>query len=631
MNEVTLTGAVMTHPRRSAAAEKITRQDPKGRIRVVLDPDPSGAPTALRTANPSWDCVGDAATHHIVFQDDVILAEGFFAYLEETAAIVPGEAVAFYEGWEGRNSGVVRLGALLGEHWAYAIDEHVPSLALMLPAEVARGYSRFAAEHGNGWPYDVVIQRYLKALGVPVRLAVPSPVDHDDVPSLAGNSKHGWRRATLFSAESVEVTTDECASFSVVPFYQYGEAKCAVRYGARWEYLDTDRYLHRIGLSERCEGGLADAGDAGLPPAVRREVWLTAFATGAVVAGLTLQDPDPDVLRAVMDSLGPGGLCEEYTGTELLAMIPQVRELAVTAFESGREARRCQAENPSVVTDAHPGVVVTGGSPAHGEELAALLTDVGCDAVYAERLGPEPGQNVPAVIHLSDPHGEVYPLPDMLRDAEKIGARRLIHVSSAAVYRGTEAGECAEDTPSTPPHDAQARGWWDDEQACRRWSSETGIPLQIVRLAEQVGPHSPLRGVLATWMLQAWTRRSMVVVEERRHQIVVHHDVAQALAAVLAGPVRASTYNVASAQYSETELAELAAEMARRTPWERPAGPCSSHTPLMSTDLITAETGWQPSASVRSAARAQAQWLACDTHDRVLGSAADVQRANADA
>ena len=352
---------------------------------------------------------------------------------------------------------------------------------------------------------------------------------------------------------------------------------------------------------------------------------------GLVVAGLTLQDPDPDVLRAVMDSLGPGGLCEDYTGTELLAMIPQVRELAVTAFESGREARRRQAESPSVVIDAHPGVVVTGGSPAHGEELAALLTDVGRDAVYAERLGPEPGQHVSAVIHLGDPHGEVYPLPDMLRDAEKIGAQRLIHVSSAAVHRGTEVGECLEDAPSTPPHDAQARAWWDGEQACRRWSSETGIPLQIVRLAEQVGPHSPLRGVLATWMLQAWTRQPMIVVNGRQRQIVVHHDVAQALAAVLAGPVRASTYNVASAQYSETELAELAAETARRTPWERAADPCSSHTPLMSTDLITAETGWQPSASVRSAARAQAQWLACDTHDRVLGSAANVLRANADA
>lgn len=336
----------MTHPRRIAAAEEVAAKDSQGRVRVVVDPDPTGPPTALRTANPSWNCVGDAATHHIVFQDDVLLAEEFFAYVEKTAAAVPGEAVAFYEGWEGRNSGVVRLGALTGEHWAYAIDEHVPSLALMLPADAARGYARFAAEHGDGWPYDVVIQRYLKTLDIPVRLAVPCTVDHDDVPSLAGNSKHGWRRATLFSSEVVDVTTYTCASFSVVPFYQYGESKCAVRGDARWEYLDTDRYLRRIGLAERCDGDFADAGtvgakgEAGLPAVVRRQVWLTAFATGAVVAGLTERDPDPETAGAVMDSLGPGGLCEEYTGAELLPMIPLIRELALAAFESGRAARR---------------------------------------------------------------------------------------------------------------------------------------------------------------------------------------------------------------------------------------------------------------------------------------------------
>ncbi|MET8561991.1 hypothetical protein ABZV75_15880 [Streptomyces flaveolus] len=65
----------------------------------------------------------------MVFQDDVLIAEDFFPHAEKVAAAVPGEAVAFYEGWEGRNSGVVRLGALIGAQWAYAIDEHVPSLA----------------------------------------------------------------------------------------------------------------------------------------------------------------------------------------------------------------------------------------------------------------------------------------------------------------------------------------------------------------------------------------------------------------------------------------------------------------------------------------------------------------------
>ncbi|MGW7364124.1 NAD-dependent epimerase/dehydratase family protein [Streptomyces sp. NPDC054841] len=617
----------MTHPRRISAAGEIAAKDPQGRIRVVVDPDPSGPPTALRTANLSWSCVGESATHHIVFQDDVLLADEFFGYVEKAAAAVPGEAVAFYEGWEGRNSGVVRLAGLTGTQWAYAIDEHVPSLALMLPAEVARGYEKFAARHGDGWPYDVVIQRYLKALGMPVRLAVPCTVDHDDVPSLAGNSKHGWRRATLFSQKAVEVTSYDCASFDVVPFFQYGEARSAVRLGGRWECLDTDRYLRRIGLAERCDTDFAAAGQPGLPEAVRRQVWLTAFATGSVYAGLTPRDPDPETAAAVMDSLGPGGLCEEYTGAELLSMIPEVRELALAAFESGRAARPDRGET---VSPKAAGVLVTGGGEAFGEQLARLLTDAGCGAQYVGRLSAGARSGVDAVIHLGDPDGGVGPVTDMLADAGKLSVRRLIHVSSAAVYRGAGGAACAEDALSARPDDARAGAWWDGEEACRRWGAQTGTPVQVVRLAEQVGPHAPLRGVLATWMLQAWTRRPMTLIEGRLHQVADHRDLADALAAVLAGPVRAPIYNVASERYDENEFAELAAETARRTPWERATGADGPYTPLMTTALITADTDWRPSAPVRNGARAQAQWLACDTHDDIPG-VTGVPRGDADA
>ncbi|MFF5531489.1 NAD-dependent epimerase/dehydratase family protein [Streptomyces cinerochromogenes] len=621
MNAVVLTGAVMTHPRRRAAAEAIAAKDPRGRVRVVTDPDPSGPPTALRTANPSWACVGTDATHHVVFQDDVLIAENFFPCAEQVAAAVPGEAVAFYEGWEGRNSGVVRLGALTGARWAYAIDEHVPSLALMLPAEAARGYERFAAEHGDGWPYDVVIQRYLKALDIPVRLAVPSTVDHDDVPSIAGNSTHGWRRATYFTdrAEFSPEPDAPCPAFPVVPFYQYGEAKCAVRQPEGWEHLDTDRYLRRVGLLDRCEAGLAEADLPDLPGTVCRQVWLTAFATGAVVAGLTDREPEPAAAAAVFDALGPGGLCEEYTGAELLPMIPLVRDLALTAFAEGRAAHRAAAPTPRPAP--LPGVVVTGGDPAFGAQLARLLTDAGHPAVHAERLDPAaPGvrQAPDAVIHLGTPHDTRYPLADLLADAEKLGARRLVHAGSAAVYRGGPAEDRTEDSVTEAPRDPEARLWWDAEQQCRAWGRQSGTPVQVVRFAEPVGPHAPLTGVLADWMLRAWTRRPMTLVEGRRHQITDYRDMAEALAALLARPAGPEVCNVASADYDETALAELVTETARRTPWEQ-APASAPHTPLMSTRLITAETGWRPSAPLSAGARAQAQWLACDTHDDLAG------------
>lgn len=612
MHPISVTGAVMTHPRRVAAAEGIAARDPLRRIRVVADPDPSGPPTALRTANPAWSCVGDDATHHVVFQDDVLIADGFFPYLEQVAAAVPDEAVAFYEGWEGRNSGVVRLGALTGAQWAHAIDEHVPSLALMMPADIARGYEKFALTHGGGWPYDVVIQRYLKSRGIPVRIAVPSTVDHDDVPSIAGNSTHGWRRATYFSERAEKIQTYECAVFSVVPYYQYGESRCAVRYGTRWEHLETDRYLRRIDLLDRCDAALAEHDAPALPATVRRQVWLTAFATGAVVEGLTTAEPDPAVAEAVMDSLGPGGLCEEYTGAELIEMIPRIRALALTAFAAGRAAHRAA---PPVPPATAAEVAVTGGTAAFREQLARLLTDAGCAAVPGER--PAPGAHT--VIHLANPHGPGDALPDVLADARRHGVRRLVLASSAAVYRGLTGRECTEDAVTGPPADAEARVWWEAEETCRDWGNRTGVPVQVVRFAEQVGPHAPLHGVLAAWTLRAWTRRPMELLDGRCHQLVDYRDMAGALAAVLAAPVRSATYNVASAQYAEDELAQLVTDTARATPWHRGTGVDGTHPPLMSTALVTAETGWHPAADLRSGARAQAQWLACDTHDNVPG------------
>ncbi|MER5982965.1 NAD(P)-dependent oxidoreductase [Streptomyces sp. NPDC001787] len=605
----------MTHPRRIDAAQRIAAKDPQGRIQVVTDPDPSGPPTALRTANPSWSCVGGDATHHVVFQDDILMADNFFAYAEEVAAAVPGEAVAFYEGWEGRNSGVVRLGALTGASWAYAIDEHVPSLALMLPAEAARGYARFAAEHGDGWPYDVVIQRYLKSLGIPVRIGVPSTVDHDDVPSLAGNSTHGWRRATFFGERTPATATGDCATFTVVPFYQYGESKCAVRYGAHWEYLETHRYLLREGLLARSDAGLAAADAPDLPERVRRQVWLTAFATGAVFDGLSAEDPDPAVADAVMNSLGPGGLCEEYTGAELLDMIPLIRRLALDAFASGRAAHRAVSEEPRAgEPDETAEVVVTGGDREFAGQLARLLRDAGVHAAHAERLDAQRYPNVTTVVSPGGPGDTAYPLTDLLADAEKLGVRRLVHIGSAAVYRGEPGGNHAEDLPLDRPLDASALARRQEEQACLNWGAETGAAVQILRAAELVGPHAPLDGVLAGWMLDAWTRRPMRLTDGRRHQILDHRDLADALAAVLARPASTAVYNVASAQFDETEFAELAALTARRTAWEQTPAQ-QPYAPVMDTGLITAETGWQPTAAVHDGARALAQWLACDTHD----------------
>ncbi|MER7395042.1 NAD-dependent epimerase/dehydratase family protein [Streptomyces sp. NPDC000151] len=606
---VKLSGAVMAHPKRMKEAQLIADADAKGRIRVTVDPEPGGRPTALRTALVSWGCVAPDATHHVVLQDDVLLADGFYEHAERVAARVPHEAVAFYAGWEARNGAVARLAALTGSPWAYTLQEHVPCQALMLPADVARGYAAFQEEHGEGWPYDVVVQQYLNSLGIPVRFTTPSTVQHDEVPSIAGNSYHGFRQATLFTGQAAEPSTYDCPRFPVVPFYQYGDARCAVRRETEWEYLETERYLRRLGLLDNATAAFDAAEPSGLPERVSRAVWLTGFATGVVTADAP--EPEPSVAAAVMETLGTGGLCEEYTAAELLAMAPAVRDLALAALAAGRRAGRLGIRAASPGPDAAR-VVVTGGESRFGGQLARLLVDVGYQAVHLAGA-PEARDlaGVPYVVHLGGADDAL--LDEVLTAAEQAGVARLVYAGSAAVYRGSGARTVAEGTPAEPPGDPVALAWWRQEERCRQWGERSGTAVQVLRLADPVGPHAPADSTPVRWVHLAWTRHSLSLNKQGAHQILDYRDMADAIGAVLAAPPAAAVLNVASAAYGEEELAELLADVSRRTPWEWSDGPEAERW-TMSTELIEKELGWHPSASVFEGARALAQWYACDIH-----------------
>ncbi|MGR8007559.1 NAD-dependent epimerase/dehydratase family protein [Streptomyces hypolithicus] len=597
----------MTHPKRLEEAQLLADADVRSRVQVVVDPEPEGRPTALRVAPLSWDCVEPDVTHHLVLQDDVLLAEGFYEHAERAAAAVPHEAISFYAGWEARNGAVARLAALTGAQWAYTLQEHVPCQALMLPAEVARGYARFQEEHGEGWPYDVVMQRYLNALGIPVRFCTPSTVQHDDLPSLAGNSYHGFRQATLFTEGAVESPYD-CPRFPVVPFYQYGDARCAVQDGAEWEYMETARYLRRVGLLDRCRTAFDAAEPFPLAERVSLAVWETGFAIGAVTADEP--EPEPSVAAAVMETLGSGGLCEEFTADELLGMAPQVRDLALAALEEGRKAGRLGVRP----TDPAPGarVTVTGGESGFGRQLARLLGDLGRHADHLPGL-PEASQldGVSHVVHLGSPADGGQLLDDVLTAAEKAGVERLVYAGSAAVYRGSGEQAVTEQALAQPPSDPVALEWWREEERCRQWGERSGITVQVLRLADPVGPHAP-DGTPVQWVHLAWTRRPLSLNPQGMHQVLDYRDMADAIGTVLAAPPAKAVFNVASATYTEEELAGLLSDASRRTPWEQSEHEAERWT--MVTELIESELRWRGSAPVCEGMRALAQWYACDIH-----------------
>ncbi|WP_409496025.1 hypothetical protein [Amycolatopsis sp. cmx-11-12] len=396
MTEIRLSGAVMAHPRRREAAEELAGLDPAGALRVVLDPEPDGPPTALRTAKLAWSSVPEDATHFLVLQDDVQLADGFFGHARKAAQRLPDEAIAFYANWNSRNGAAVRMAAAAGADWATAVNEYAPCVAMMLPAAIARGYALFADAHQDGWPCDVLMFRYLQSVGMRIRIAVPNTVEHSGLPSVAGNDAHGLRRSSCFSGAAPSHVGGEIAEHEVIPFHKHVTSECVVRGDGYWEYLGTERLLRRSGISpQECRAEF-ERGDDRSEGAW--QTWLTAFAMGLS----SVDAVRSEAVDLALASIGPGGLCDQLTAAEIEAITASHNEVAIKGFATGRawadRPRRPRAGSGLALAITGPGGLLT-------EHLSGLLAELGHEIV-----GGEDASASTRLVHLGDETdpGEVF-------------------------------------------------------------------------------------------------------------------------------------------------------------------------------------------------------------------------------
>ncbi len=415
MTEIRFSGAVMAHPSRAEAAEALARLDPGGAMRVVLDPEPDGPPTAWRTTKRAWSSVPDDATHFLVLQDDVQLADGFFEHARKAAERLPHDAIAFYANWNSRNGAAVRMAAAAGADWATAVNEYAPCLALMLPAEIARGYAGYAVRNGDEWPCDVLMFRYLKALEVPIRLAVPNTVEHSGLPSVAGNDAHGLRRSACFSGVAPATAGGKIAEHEVIPFHKHVTSECAVRGDGHWEYLGTERLLRRSGISpQECRTDFERGPDLS---ETAWQTWLTAFTMG-----LSTVEHSSAALDQALATIGPGGVCDRFLASEIEAITRSHHDVAVRGFAAGRDRARLP-RRPRRGTGLS--VAITGPGGTLTEYLTELLAELGHDIVDSARV-PESAR----LVHLGDvtDPGDVFcaivdvgPREHVLRFATPIG------------------------------------------------------------------------------------------------------------------------------------------------------------------------------------------------------------------
>ncbi|GAA3174646.1 hypothetical protein GCM10010486_47600 [Nonomuraea roseoviolacea subsp. carminata] len=567
-----LSGAVMAHPRRREAAEKLAGD----RLAVVTDPDPGGRPSAFRTSLLAWSSVPRESTHHVVLHDDMVLSGTFFERAERAARAMPRAALALFAFWNSRNGAAVRLGALAGARWVPGAGEYTPVAALLLPRDVAAGYVEWARDRGDTWPDDVLMGRYLRQAGVPVFVAVPSLAEHEDLASLVDNDFQGLRRAPCFFADDPQAGRGEdgpVPSLPVIPFFKRGVAQCAVRVPGttRWRDILCADYLRGRGVDV---DGLRGPGEHG-------QLWLAAYTMGVVHRG---PRGDPEVLDRALATMGPGGLCHALGSRELARLSDGLREVARDGLEAGLAARPRRSGRAAVA--------VTGSATFVRDQVALLLADRGHRVT-----GSSSADTVVHVCALGwDPDADPEEELRLAREA-LAGARHGVLLSSCAVYRrGADAVD--EDSPVEPGSAVLA--------------VEAAVPgATVLRLAEPYGPGMPRSGTLPELVLRSSLSRPLRV-DGGTAQLVHVRDVATAVEAVLARRPGARVFNVADpVRLRLRELAEAVTGAVRPVPVEEAPG--GAEAPVIDAGRAGRELGWRPAVGLDYGLHNLAQWTAYES------------------
>jgi hypothetical protein len=315
MTQVRLSAVIMTHPNRLDLAERIQRDHPELGLRLVVDPDPDGIPSALRTARVAWGAVAEGATHHLVLQDDVALGAGMADQLRAAITARPRAAISLFAEHGLLTASVCRIAALLGSPWAEVADSYVPTQGLVLEADVARGYEPWSRRLPEGdVSEDSPLLWYLRELGVPRFVTVPNLLEHTKVPSLLNHDFAGRRTSVCFGPSGWDWRAPATTP-RMVPFIHWLNGRSLCLFGRQpgredWLRIGTGQLLARRGLPAAAQAAeldraLAAAGmDAESVARVGRDhvrhLWLTAFAIG--VAAAELREPGAPPLESALST-----------------------------------------------------------------------------------------------------------------------------------------------------------------------------------------------------------------------------------------------------------------------------------------------------------------------------------------
>ncbi|WP_320069854.1 hypothetical protein [Micromonospora sp. RTGN7] len=366
---VRLSACVMAHPTRQPAAERLAAALGELGAGVVIDPQPGRPGGALRTSRLAWSRIEPGATHHLVVQDDSVLAPGFVRHALAGTRALPGHALGLFTEWGSFTSYALRVAALVGADWVEVVDGYMPAQALILPAEVAREFDRYAARVTTGdEPDDEVLLGFLRSMGVPMVVPVSNLVQHGDEASIVGNGWHGVRKAACWrAADPVAPGGTVLDRIALVPFFSWltGEAIYRFRHqpgSDDWRQAPAVDLLRAHGLDDDdvrrliANGAPRCPGEAAVPAPLTHALVTAAVAVGLVAGecgapagGVRTKDP---VAAAALATLAPGGL-RNFVDSGVLSTVSEelgsvVDAAAQLGLETAARTPRAGQDLPAV-------------------------------------------------------------------------------------------------------------------------------------------------------------------------------------------------------------------------------------------------------------------------------------------
>lgn len=317
--------AIMAHPRRKAEAVRLAASLPGLDPVVVLDPEPNGPPTSLRTAAAAWSAVPDWASHHLVLQDDAVPCAGFVVALDHILLRHADLPLSLFTEWGSGTATMVRWAALAGGGLVRCVDQYVPTVGLVLPAPLARGLGEFArAWPDRELPDDIAVARFLEEQRVAPYATAPNLAEHEGDMSLVGNAGlMGVRRSPcLRLAGDPPARSGILAAPSLVPLISAPKGRAVA---ACWDtvtqthagYTALREELERAGIPHLAtveavdvwlSSAVGERLEAALGYGFLHETWSVAVALGVFMPTPFTEGAEHDLGRRALETVAPGGL-----------------------------------------------------------------------------------------------------------------------------------------------------------------------------------------------------------------------------------------------------------------------------------------------------------------------------------